>query len=220
MIHLTVSGEMISFIIEFIGTVAFALSGAVVAIKKRMDIFGVIILALSTAIGGGIMRDLIVGNTPPNSFQHPFFGVVAIVVSIIIFYYVAYHERKVKKLDLDQLIDYLNFFDAIGLGAFTVNGIAVAYEAGYTSIFLLLTTGALTGVGGGVIRDILADTMPFILTRHIYALASLVGGLVCIILAEYCHLRLSIAMIIGAVVVVSLRMIAVKYKWNLPRIDY
>ncbi len=213
-------GEYIPFLIECIGTIAFAWSGAAIAIKKRMDIFGVNILALATAVGGGILRDLTLGNTPPNTFRDPIFIFMSITVTIMMFYYVMYREHREKKLNLDNLMDQINFLDAIGLGAFTVNGIAVAYQMGCTSIVLLLCTGILTGAGGGVIRDILANDVPYILTRHIYASASLVGGLIMIFLVESGFMPFSIAMIIGATSVVTIRMLAARYKWNLPHIDY
>ena len=162
------------FIIELLGTVAFAASGALTGIEKRMDIFGVAILGVVTAVGGGVIRDLVIGITPPKAFQDPVYLIVALVVSVVLFFPAVRRPlaRSQKLFDTTLLL-----MDAAGLGIFTVTGITTAIgQANCRSVLLLFFVGMLTGTGGGVLRDILAGDMPYILRKHIYASASLAGA--------------------------------------------
>ncbi len=209
--------EMLVFIIEIIGTVAFASSGAMVGIRKKMDIFGVIVMAITTAVGGGIIRDLILGIKPPNTFRNPVYVTYSIVTAVILF--VIFYVKK-QMLDSRALFYYekiMILLDAIGLGAFTVIGVETAYAIGYgPQKFLLLFVGVITGVGGGVIRDMMAQQIPFILVKQVYACASLLGACVCVWLMPY---HKSFSMILGAVTVVIIRILAATYRWDLPKID-
>jgi len=193
------------FALELIGTVAFAISGAMVAIKNKMDILGVIILGVTTAIGGGIFRDIIMGITPPASLTNPLYAIISIVVSIIVFFPYA-RER----IDTDKMTFVI--VDAIGLGTFTVIGIEAA--SGLSNQFLEIFLGVLTGVGGGVLRDIFTASMPIIFVKRFYAVASLCGAILCSLIYPY---NQNVAMILGITVIIVLRMLAAKYKWNLPR---
>lgn len=208
--------ETIVFIIEIIGTIAFASSGAMVGIHKNMDVFGVIVMAITTAVGGGIIRDLILGIGVPNTFRNPVYVEFAVGTALVLF--IIFYIRK-QMMESSVMIYYerlMALMDAIGLGAFTVIGIQTAWELGYDSQkFLLIFVGVVTGVGGGVIRDMMAMQMPFIFVKHIYACASLLGAFVCIGLMRYHE---SAGMIVGAVVVIVIRILAAKYRWNLPRI--
>lgn len=209
--------EMLVFIIEIIGTVAFASSGAMVGIRKKMDIFGVIVMAITTAVGGGIIRDLILGIKPPNTFRDPVYVIYSIVTAVILFF--IFYKKKLM-LDSRAVFYYekiMILLDAIGLGAFTVIGVETAYAIGYgPQKFLLLFVGVITGVGGGVIRDMMAQQIPFILVKQIYACASLIGACVCVFLMPY---HKSVSMILGATVVVLIRILAATYRWDLPKID-
>ena len=209
--------EMLVFIIEIIGTVAFASSGPMVGIRKKMDIFGVIVMAITTAVGGGIIRDLILGIKPPNTFRNPVYVTYSIVTAVILF--VIFYVKK-QMLDSRALFYYekiMILLDAIGLGAFTVIGVETAYAIGYgPQKFLLLFVGVITGVGGGVIRDMMAQQIPFILVKQVYACASLLGACVCVWLMPY---HKSFSMILGAVTVVIIRILAATYRWDLPKID-
>ena len=164
------------FILELIGTVAFASSGAMIAIEKKMDIFGVNVLGATTAVGGGIMRDIILGLTPPGAFSHPVYVLVAALTSTILFV-IAYakptaFESRVKTDYYDKLMFWC---DTAGLGIFTVVGIQAAVRAvGGENVFFFVFIGTLTGVGGGVLRDIMAGETPYILVKHIYACAAIV----------------------------------------------
>lgn len=198
---------------EIIGTVAFAASGAIVALKKEMDIFGVAILGLFTAVGGGVIRDMILGNTPPAVFKDPVYALVAIITSVIIFLpsVRGLLKKSPKVYDIVMLI-----MDSVGLGIFTVAGIQTAKtvnpDSGY---FLLVFVGIVTGVGGGLLRDICAGVTPYIFIKHFYACASLLGSLLCAFLWNYTSE--SIAMISGASAVLVLRILAAKFRWSLPK---
>lgn len=200
-------------VFEIIGTVAFAASGAIVALKKEMDIFGVAILGLFTAVGGGVIRDMILGNTPPAVFKDPVYAVVAIITSIIIFLpkVRGLLKKSPKVYDIVMLI-----MDSVGLGIFTVVGIQTAKsvnpESGY---FLLVFVGIVTGVGGGLLRDICAGVTPYIFVKHFYACASLFGSLLCALLWNYTSEN--IAMISGSAAVLVLRILAAKFRWSLPK---
>lgn len=200
-------------VFEIIGTVAFAASGAIVALKKEMDIFGVAILGLFTAVGGGVIRDMILGNTPPAVFKDPVYAVVAIITSVIIFLpkVRGLLKKSPKVYDIVMLI-----MDSVGLGIFTVVGIQTAKsvnpESGY---FLLVFVGIVTGVGGGLLRDICAGVTPYIFVKHFYACASLLGSMLCALLWNYTSEN--IAMISGSAAVLVLRILAAKFRWSLPK---
>ena len=146
------------FIFEIVGTVAFAISGAITALKKQMDVFGVAILALVTAVGGGAIRDIVLGNTPPMTFRNPVYALVAIITGVAVFIPLVrtVASKKQKAFDMFLLIT-----DSLGLGIFTVVGIRTAIEAGRgENWFLLIFVGVITGVGGGILRDICSAEIP------------------------------------------------------------
>ncbi len=200
-------------LLEIIGTIAFAVSGALVGIQKKMDIFGVAILGLTTAVGGGILRDLILNITPPAAFQNPVSAVTAILVSIVLF------VPSVRKAMLrsGKLYDTLFLvMDSIGLGLFTVAGVRVAYEASTEkNLFLITFVGVLTGVGGGLLRDTFAGDTPYIFIKHFYACASIIGAWICALL--WPHAGAFVSMAAGAAVTVVLRLLAAHYRWSLPK---
>ncbi len=203
---------MLLFIFEILGTVAFAISGALVAIEKKMDILGVAVLGATTAVGGGILRDIVLGYTPPNAFRHPVYSVVAIIVSLIMFSSRVRHlfQRVGRYYEL-----FVLFIDALGLGIFTVVGIQVAHNLVDTNPFLYIFVGVVTGVGGGVIRDLFAANKPYIFVKHFYASASIIGAVSCVILWPYWGETWS--MITGTFLVIGLRLLAAYYRAELPR---
>ena len=208
----------IEFFIEIIGTVAFASSGALTGIHKNMDIFGVNVLGITTAIGGGIIRDIILGIHPPGTFRDPIYVIVSIVTSTLLFI-VVYRNRKLLESRTMAAYDKVMMtMDAIGLGTFTVIGIytALIHDPESRPV-LLIFVGMITGIGGGMLRDVMAKETPFVLVKHIYAVASLAGALVCIGLMELTGSS-SAAMIAGGAVVIVIRLMAAHYRWNLPRI--
>lgn len=150
--------ETFLFLLELAGTVAFAVSGAVLGIEKHMDIFGVGLLGITTAVGGGILRDLVVGLTPPRAFQDPIYLLVALGVSVVLFFPFVRRIIGRSKRVFDAL---MLIMDAAGLGIFTITGMNTATTlAGCTDPLLLVFVGLLTGTGGGVLRDILAGICP------------------------------------------------------------
>ncbi|MBE6885848.1 MAG: trimeric intracellular cation channel family protein [Ruminococcaceae bacterium] len=205
--------EPMLLIFELIGTVSFAVSGAMTGLKKKMDLFGIAILGLITAVGGGVIRDLTLGLTPPATFRNPIYAIVALCTAIVIF--IPAVRRLIGRKQ--QLFDnVLLVMDSIGLGIFTVVGIQVAFSASHDyPPFLLIFVGMITGIGGGVLRDILAGDTPYIFVRHFYACASLIGAAVCLILWGWAGE--SVAMISGATVILILRLLAAHFRWSLPR---
>ena len=181
-----------------------------------MDLFGVGVLGVTTSVGGGMIRDLILGAIPPLMFQKPVYTVTAMITSMLLFV-IIYVRRN---LGNDKITAAYNktmlVFDTIGLGVFTVTGINTAKNAGYDQTFLLIFVGVITGVGGGLLRDIMAQEKPYILTKHIYACASILGAAVCVFLDTV--LDDLAAMAAGLIVVVLTRIFATHYRWNLPKI--
>ena len=204
----------IIFAIEIIGTIAFASSGAMLGIRKNLDIFGVVVLGLCVAVGGGIVRDIILGLTPPSAFRDPSYALTALVTAVLLFGIVYWKQEILTSRYMEIYETIMNYCDAAGLGIFTVLGVYTGYEQGYRGRFFLIFLGMLTGIGGGVIRDVLADTMPFILRKHIYAVASLAGAFVC---QRLIGQNLYLALAAGTAVVLVIRILASHYRWNLPR---
>lgn len=207
--------EVLLLIFDLIGTIAFAISGALVGVGKRMDLFGTIVLAVCTATGGGVLRDLMVGNIPPYMFRNPLFVGIAALVALVVFFLLYLHTKMPKILSMvyDKM---LFWFDTLGLAAFTVDGVMVGIRRGYEdNAFLLVFLGFLTAVGGGTLRDVLAGRIPDIFLKHIYAVAAIAGGMT-MTLTRFLGARIS--MILGFGVVIALRCLAAHYRWNLPRI--
>ena len=144
--------ETFILILNIIGTIAFASSGAILAMEKKMDIFGVIVLGITTSVGGGFIRDITLGNVPPETFKNPVFALIATSISIVLFI------PRIRKLltKSRKIYDHIMFImDSIGLGAFTTIGVTYCLESGFDGFFLSLFVGVVTGVGGGVVRDII-----------------------------------------------------------------
>ena len=209
--------EIILFALEIIGTVAFAVSGAFVAIKVRFDIFGVLVIGCITAVGGGITRDMLIGATPPAIFSKIYIVGIACLASLIVFI-VAYIKRK-KFDEIRERIEHINnIFDAIGLAAFTVMGTEIAFTNGISeNVFLSITIGVLTGVGGGVLRDILTETPPYIFKKHVYALASIIGSILYYLIRLWVNDTI-LPSIVAMIFIIGIRLLATKYRWDLPKI--
>lgn len=205
------------FVLEIAGTVAFAVSGAFVAIKARFDIFGVLVIGCITAVGGGIMRDMLIGTTPPAIFSKLYIVGIACLASLIVFI-VAYIKRK-KFDEIRERIEHINnIFDAIGLAVFTVMGTEIAFTNGISeNVFLSITIGVLTGVGGGVLRDILTETPPYIFKKHVYALASILGAVLYYLIRIWVNDTI-LPSIVAMIFIIGIRLLATKYRWDLPKI--
>ena len=201
---------------EWLGTAAFAVSGAMVAIDKGMDLFGVIFLAMVTALGGGTLRDVLIGHFPPRMFTNYQFLLLAVVCALVVFLLAdVFKERYVKS---EQGIERVNnVFDAIGLGVFAVSGARIGMEAGFMdNAFLVTFLGMTTAVGGGMIRDVLLKEIPFVLNKRVYAVAAIAGALTYWVM-EVVFLNPVLAYALGWLVTVTLRLLATIYKWNLPK---
>jgi len=200
------------FIIEIIGTIAFAVSGATMGIRKSMDIFGVCTLGLLTACGGGLTRDIILGKLPPMMFCNSVYSVTALITSAIVFLAV-----RINTISDSTLMDrILLLADSIGLAGFTVVAVQVVNAEGYgNNFFFVLFLSVITSCGGGLIRDIIASEEPYIFVKHVYATASILGGCVCFALWKI--MGQTAAMSIGGVVTLVIRLLAAKFHWSLPK---
>lgn len=163
--------SIITFFMEMAGTVAFAASGAMVGVERNMDIFGVSVLGVVTAVGGGMIRDIVLGIIPPNVFTNPVYALVATITSCVVFL-VFYWKRQLLEGHMRLTYDRVMLvMDSIGLGIFTVVGVNTGIRSGYMdNVFLLVFLGTITGVGGGLMRDMMAGVPPYIFVKHIYAL--------------------------------------------------
>ena len=203
-------------IFEIIGTVAFAITGVITAIEKKLDIFGAVVLGTVTAVGGGMVRDILLGYLPPAAFRHPVYTVTAIATSLAVFI-IAYFFGKRIKLHFNVYSQIINVFDAIGLAVFTVAGINSAAACGFgENSFLSIFVGMMTGVGGGVMRDMMAGGVPTILRKKVYALAAGIGALIYQLLVEHNTCPQGLAILAGAGSIIVIRLSATVFKWNLP----
>ena len=208
---------MIMLMMEVIGTVAFAISGALIAISCSLDIFGVTFIGCVTAFGGGILRDLLIGNTPPGIFSNINMLMIAAASSWLVFL-LSYFNAEHFKSTREKVERVNNVFDAIGLSAFSVIGTEIACAAGFQEKALLcILMGMLTGVGGGIFRDVLVDKTPYVLKKHVYALASIIGSSLYYLLSFYAK-NTVVATIVAILTVFLIRMLATKYHWKLPKI--
>lgn len=203
------------YALEIIGAAAFAVSGAMAALEHEADIFGVIFLALVTALGGGVIRDLLLGVTPPKMFVSYVYLAVAAVAALIVFAD-AYIRREKYRKHRDKLDSINNMFDAVGLAVFTVSGMNTAMQQS-DNVLLILVLGMSTGVGGGMLRDMMINKMPKVLRKRVYAVASLLGGGVYYGLFTL-GVHETIAAVSGMALIIALRVLATVYKWNLPAI--
>ena len=200
-------------LLELVGTAAFAVSGAMLGLKKRMDLFGVCMMGLVTACGGGMLRDLFLGMTPPAVFRDPCCALEAAGVSIVFFLAARKHlfHAGVPAFEPVMLLA-----DSLGLGVFTAAGVSAAVQAGFgDSIPYCVFLGALTGVGGGTLRDVLAGLPPYIFVKHIYACASIAGGIACALLWRIAGQTCAVMVCFSLVFLI--RILAARFRWSLPK---
>ena len=209
--------SIITFFMEMAGTVAFAASGAMVGVERNMDIFGVSVLGVVTAVGGGMIRDIVLGIIPPNVFTNPVYALVATITSCVVFL-AFYWKRQLSEGHMRLTYDRVMLvMDSIGLGIFTVVGVNTGIRSGYMdNVFLLVFLGTITGVGGGLMRDMMAGVPPYIFVKHIYACASIVGAVVCVYMNRF--VGNVEAMMVACFVIILIRYLAAHYRWNLPRL--
>jgi len=194
-------------ILDLFGTMAFALTGAFKAVEHKADIVGVIVLSTITGVAGGVIRDIILGRFPPTAIINPSYVIVTVSTAIIIFF--LYPSLK-------QHWNVFLKFDAIGLGVFTIIGASIAYNLYGLNFLVIGIAGILTAVGGGILRDVFVNEIPLVFVKELYASASFVGIVTFFILLEI-GISLNIVTLVSIFVVISLRLVAMKFNWNLPR---
>lgn len=192
--------------VDLLGVFVFALSGALLAVRKRFDVFGVAVLALAAALGGGVIRDLLIGAVPPVALRDWRYAVAALLAAAVGF--LSHHQ-------LERVGPAVRVFDAIGLGFFAVAGTSKTLAFGLPH-FAAVAMGVVTAVGGGAIRDLLAGEVPLVLRREIYAVAALTGAVVVVGAAELDRYGAPAAAV-AVMVTVVLRLTAVRKRWHAPR---
>ncbi len=211
--------DTLILILEVIGTVAFALSGAMIGVKRKLDVLGVIILGCVTACGGGLLRDTMLGIIPQNLFCNPLYVILGLITSLILFI-ILYIIKDDSITEYKWYKDVLVITDAIGLATFVIVGanITINQMGIEGNGFLIIFMSFLTACGGGMLRDIFAGQIPAIFRKHIYALPTIVGALI-----YYFLLRLNINVYINIIIVslfiIIIRLLAYKFKWSLPIVE-
>ena len=197
-----------SLILDLAGTFVFALSGATAGVKRRLDLFGVLVLSFAASVSGGIVRDLLIGYTPPAALRDWRYLATSLAAGVVIF---VWHPR------LSRLQNPILVFDAAGLALFAVSGTQKALALGLSPVIAALL-GLLTGIGGGIVRDILLAEVPLVLRKEVYAVAALAGTLV-VVAGHLLRLPALSAEIGGAVLCFGIRVLAIHRGWQLPRAD-
>jgi uncharacterized membrane protein YeiH len=205
--ELSLSFETLLYALDLFGTMVFAVTGAFKAIEHKSDIVGIIILATMTGVAGGTIRDVIIGKFPPSSLSDPWYVIITASTGFIIF--LLYSKiRKHWNLFLK--------FDALGLGVFTIIGATFAYHVFGLNFLAMALAGMLTAVGGGILRDVFVNEMPIVFVKELYASASFIGILIFYILLSVIN-EFYTSTIIGIAVTTTLRLMAMRYNWNLPK---
>lgn len=208
----------ILLLVELLGTIAFACSGAIVAVKKDLDLLGILVIGVITAVGGGMLRDVLLGEVPPTLFFKPIYVITAFLSALVVFLMLRFDPLNLKIINMKHFDSLVNQIDAIGLGVFTATGVSTALELGYhDNYFLTIFLGVLTGVGGGLLRDILVGQTPFIFHKHFYACAAICGGICYRLLLL--KLPQLLALLISTCTVWLIRVLARRYQWKLPKIQ-
>ena len=195
-------------IIDILGTFAFAVSGVFSALEKKLDPFGILIIAFATAIGGGTIRDVLVGNFPVNWLGNDIAMLIIFLSSIVVMFFSAHFKRLNMALFL---------FDALGLGLFTIVGIEIGISKNF-SAGICIALGTISACFGGVLRDVLLNKLPLIFHKEIYALACIAGGLVYYFL-HHTTLNADLSKIICILLIFAIRIVSVRYNLSLPRIS-
>ena len=202
------SQDVLLLVIDLMGTFVFAVEGALAGINAGFDVFGLMVLSFVTALGGGTIRDLLIGAVPPNSIRDWRYGATAFAGGGAVFFFHPFFQRVP--------LDLMTTLDAAGLSLFAVAGVGKALEYGISSLPAILM-GAVTGAGGGTVRDVLLAQVPGVLHSDVYASAALAGAVV-VVLGMKMRLPRGVAMTLGGAACFSLRMVAAVHHWNLPRV--
>ncbi len=192
-------------VFEIMGIVAFAVSGALTGIQKKLDIFGVLVLAVTTAVGGGILRDVIIGNTPPLTFRDPTFVTISAIATIGVCFTYRW---------LDKFKYTIQIFDAIGLGAFTATSANLAIQHNLNTLFIVTTVAVITGIGGSVMRDVFVKEIPYVFRQEVYAITTIIGAVSFYYLQFY--FKGNIPLYFAFCITTGLRICCIKYGLNFP----
>lgn len=217
--------DLILLIIEILGIISFSISGSLVAIDKGMDLFGVLFLGTVTSFGGGIMRDLIIGNRPPLFFGELIpLALVSVITSVLVFLF-AYVFKKWYVREEARIILVNNYIDAVGLGAFAVSGVKICLTVcADGGAFLAISMGVLSAIGGGMIRDVCLCDVPFVFKKRIYAIAAIVGASLYYVMSVIAFADGVVGEILGSLVgiasVLLIRILATHLQWNLPSVNF
>jgi len=207
--------EIILNIVEYIGVISFAISGTVIAISKKTDAVGALVFALLTCFGGGMIRDIVLGMVP-RIFVEPKNYVLALCCLAVsgVCFALAFIPKTADFITKHSHDFVIELTDAIGLSVFCVIGVDVAIECGFDNAVLLIFCGCITGVGGGMLRDICSAEIPFIFRKHVYLIPTLCGSVIYTL--TYRHIPHLAALSIAIFIIIALRVLAIKFKWNLP----
>lgn len=192
-------------IFEIVGTIAFAISGALIGVEKKLDLFGIVFLSITTSIGGGIVRDIIIGNTPPTAFVKPLYFLISLASALL----TCFFYKTLMKLQ-----NIISISDAIGLGVFTVIGSNAALTHNMNQPFIIVSMGLITGIGGGILRDVFVKDIPFVFRKEIYAVASILGALG--LYFAYNNLSHVMSLYICFFITFTIRVFSIIYNLNLP----
>lgn len=202
-----------------VGTVAFAVTGAIAATERKLDAFGVVFLGVVTALGGGVVRDLIIGSTPPAMFEDYSYVLAASVASVCVFALIAVFKARYTS-HRKVIVGVFDAFDSLGLGIFASIGVITAINGGYgENAFLCIFIGLTTACGGGILRDVMSRSIPMVFRKRIYAVAALIGSFVCYLMIEG-GTGTPWAFGVSVAVVFVIRMLATAFKLNLPHLEF
>lgn len=203
---------------EMIGIISASISGSIIAIKSSLDLFGIIFCAVLTALGGGVIRDILISALPPRSFYNYIFLLTSALTSVTVYviYRILSKKRGIKNENIHKLF---LLFDAIGIASFTVSGVNIGLTSGHAENgFLCVFLGMTTAVGGGIMRDMMTARVPMVLHEDIYATASIAGGIIYYACYRF-GLNDALSMYLSMIIIVLIRMLSIKYHWSLPRSD-
>lgn len=202
---------------EILGIIAFAVSGSIVALDRGLDLFGFIISAGVTALGGGIIRDILISSLPPKAFFDYHLLLISVLFSVGTFIFFSFVKNKISVWET-RLVNLFNILDAIGLAAFSVTGVQTGIEAGYSdNVFLCVFLGMTTAVGGGILRDIIVSKVPMVLKEQIYATASILGSTLYFYLSML-DVSGELCVYISMLFIICLRLISLRFGLSLPHI--
>ena len=206
MVDFSIPAQVFIYILDLFGTMAFAVTGAFKAIEHKSDIVGILLLATITGVAGGVIRDVVMGQFP-NSLSDPAYVIITVLSGISIFFLYS-HLKKHWNLFLK--------FDAIGLGVFAIIGATFVYHLVGLNFLAIMLGGILTAVGGGILRDVFVTQIPIVFVKEFYISASFIGIIVFYFIL-YFGGELYYATILGIIITTTLRLIAMKFNWNLPK---